>query len=72
MNSNNTKYLDLRFKKLKEIPDYVFKLKNLEFLNLEGNYLVSINYKISKLKKLKRLNLISNKIKKRDTLRYLF
>ena len=48
--------------KIKEIPDWISELVNLEFLNLSGNEIVIIPKNIGQLQKLKQLYLHDNEI----------
>lgn len=56
--------LNLRKKKLRGIPEDIFKFKNLQELNLNKNKIDSIPDGISKLKNLQLLDLSKNKLKK--------
>lgn len=58
----NLKSLDLSFKKLEEIPTYVFELSSLENLNLSHNQLQELPEEITKLKSLKNLDISWNHI----------
>ncbi|MGF1485625.1 MAG: leucine-rich repeat domain-containing protein, partial [Prochloraceae cyanobacterium] len=65
--SESIKELDLSvvcsitYPKVSIIDDNIYKLTNLESLNLRNNALISIPRKIAKLKNLKILNLLDNK-----------
>ncbi len=58
----NLRSLDLSFKKLEEIPKYVFELASLEKLNLSHNQLQELPQEIIKLKSLKVLDISWNHI----------
>lgn len=55
--------LNLSRKGLKEIPDYVYELKDLKVLRLFGNQIDSISPKIAQLTNLEKLYLGRNKLK---------
>lgn len=55
--------LSLANNKIREFPQGLLNLTNLEFLNLENNKIKSIPDNINKLKNLKYLNLSNNKLK---------
>ena len=59
----NQKRILLSFDKLREIPSYIFNLKQIEDLSISNNELTNIPEEIGKLSHLKRLEFQSNKIK---------
>ena len=59
---NETTFLDLSWKKLKEIPHGVFELINLRVLNLSHNELICISIDINKLVNLESLGLSYNEL----------
>ena len=54
--------LDLSELGLKQIPDFVFEMKKLDYLKMTDNEIASIPQQLNNLKNLKFLNLSSNKI----------
>jgi Leucine-rich repeat (LRR) protein len=60
--NKNLKSLDLSFKKLEDIPKYVFELTSLENLNLSHNQLKELPKEITKLTSLKTLDISWNHI----------
>lgn len=56
------KILDLRFNKIKELPDEIFKLVNLRELLISNNNLVKLPHTINCLKYLELLDVSSNKL----------
>lgn len=62
-NPDSVFILDLSKKKLKEVPQDVFKLKNLQVLNLSRNSIKELPAEISLLTNLQKLSLSNNKLK---------
>jgi len=60
--AKKTKKVDLSHMQLKEIPEQVLKIKNLEYLNLSNNNITTIPSSISNLTSLKTLDLSSNQL----------
>lgn len=61
-NINTLKSLDVSFKKLDEIPPFIFALSSLQSLNLSHNNLHNLPVDILKLKSLRELNISWNHI----------
>jgi len=59
--------LDLSYHSLTEIPQEIFKLKNLEFLNLSNNKLSELPVGIYRLDKLRELNISNNNFEYLDS-----
>lgn len=63
--------LFLYWASLKEIPDLIYRMPNLEHLNLEGNRITSVPEKLSSCKQLKKLELGTNAIHSPESLKNL-
>lgn len=63
-NPDSVYKLTLKRERLKEIPQEVYQLPNLQELNLSANKLTEVPSDIAKLKKLQKLDLSKNKIEK--------
>ncbi len=59
----NLKYLNLAWKDIEKIPEWIFKLKKLNSLSLNSNKIKNIQQNIQELKELEILDFSDNKIK---------
>lgn len=59
-NPSNVKYLDLRAKGIREIPEVIDTFVNLQLLDLSENYIESVDYSSFKLSQLRVLDLSNN------------
>lgn len=62
LNPDSVRYLSLKHKRLKKVPDEVFLFKNLEVLDLSKNKLEEIPDAIEKLIKLRELHVANNSL----------
>ena len=62
LNPDSVRYLNLKHKKLKSIPNEVFLFKNLEILDISKNKLVELPEEIEKLVKLREISVANNSL----------
>lgn len=59
-NKKDVRVLEASYLRLEEVPNYVYKMSNLQSLDLSKNFLTAINDNIGKLSKLSELNFSNN------------
>ncbi len=62
LNPDSVRYLSLKHKKLKVVPQEVFLFKNLEILDVSKNKLVELPEEVEKLVKLRELSVSNNNL----------
>jgi Leucine-rich repeat (LRR) protein len=62
LNPNEVRYLSLKHKKLRTLPQEIYQFKNLEILDLSKNRLEEIPSEIDKFKQLKEINVANNNL----------
>ncbi len=66
LNDDYSNKLDLRNKKLTEVPSFIYKIKNIEEIDLSSNLFETFPYELLQLENLKGIKLNNNQLKNLD------